>query len=74
LESFDDNVSNVTEHELVRKKCLVKPGGQQAPKHIKRPTRNLQLQFSPKSYSRQLENVERSKQNKLSKHEGEMQS
>jgi len=37
-------------------------------------TRNLQLQFSPKSDSGQLENVKRSKQSKPSKHEGEMQS
>jgi hypothetical protein len=52
----------------------MKLGGQQALEHIKKLTRNLQLQFLPKSDSWQSKNVQRSKQNKPSKYEMELQS
>ncbi len=74
LESFDDDVSQATKHGLACKKHLTRPGGQQDLDHIKKTTRNLQLQFSPKSNLGQLKSVGRSKQCKSLKHEGEMQS
>jgi len=74
LENSNDNVNNVAKHGLARKNRLMKLGGQQVLEHIKKLTKNLQLQFSSKSDSWQSKSVQRSKQNKPSKHERELQS
>jgi hypothetical protein len=51
LENSNDNVNNVAKHGLARKNRLMKLGGQQVLEHIKKLTKNLQLQFSSKSDS-----------------------
>ncbi len=74
LDNFNDDVSDVVKHGLTHKKNLTTLGSQKILEHIKRLTRNLQLQFLPKSNLGQSKRVQRFKQSKPSKHEGELQS